>query len=57
MTIKKGEKEANAKSILGLLTLGINKGSIIEVCAEGEDAEAALEAIKTLHANNFGESE
>ncbi len=55
--VKNGEKEVNAKSILGVLTLGANKGCVLKVTAEGEDAEAALEALKALHANNFGEAE
>ncbi|MFZ3151573.1 MAG: HPr family phosphocarrier protein [Anaerolineaceae bacterium] len=55
--VKKGEKEVSAKSILGILTLGINKGSHIHVSVEGPDADQALEAIKALHANNFGEAE
>lgn len=55
--VKKDDREVNGKSILGILTLGVNKGSIIHVSVEGEDADQALEAIKTLHANNFGDPE
>lgn len=55
--VKKDEKEASAKSILGMLTLGVNRGSKITVTAEGEDACEALEAIKALHARNFGETD
>ncbi|MFZ3071578.1 MAG: HPr family phosphocarrier protein [Anaerolineaceae bacterium] len=55
--ISKDGKEVNGKSILGLLTLGINRGSIIHVSAEGEDADLAIEAIKALHAGNFGDPE
>lgn len=43
----------NAKSILKVLTLGVSKGHAIEVQADGEDEESALEAIKALIENNF----
>ncbi len=57
VSVRNGDQEVNAKSILGVLTLGADQGCVITVTAEGEDAEAALEAIKALHANNFGEQE
>jgi len=50
-----GEKEANGKSILNVLALGVDQGAIITIRAEGEDANQALEALKTLVENNFGE--
>jgi phosphotransferase system HPr (HPr) family protein len=45
ITVSHGEKEADAKSILSVLALGAEGGSQIRVQAEGEDAEAALQAI------------
>lgn len=57
ITINKGGNSANAKSILHVLTLGIQKGTTITVLAEGEDAAQALEAISDLHSKNFGERE
>ena len=57
ITVRKGEKEVNAKSILGVLTLGASRGTRVTVNAEGEDEQEALEALKMLHANNFGETE
>lgn len=57
VSVRNGEQEVNAKSILGVLMLGADQGCVITVTAEGEDAEAALEAIKALHSNNFGEKE
>jgi phosphotransferase system HPr (HPr) family protein len=50
-----GDTSANAKSILGVLTLGAKQGSEILIKAEGEDAEAALQALEELILNNFGE--
>ncbi|MEA5077204.1 MAG: HPr family phosphocarrier protein [Anaerolineaceae bacterium] len=57
ITVSLDDSEADAKSILDILLLGANKGSIITVKAEGPDADEALEAFKELHANNFGEKE
>jgi phosphotransferase system HPr (HPr) family protein len=45
----------DAKSILGVLTLGVSQGSEIEISADGNDASTALDALKELVENNFGE--
>lgn len=45
----------NAKSILGVLTLGVMQGHEIEIIAEGEDASLAINAFEELIHNNFGE--
>lgn len=47
------KQSVNAKSLLGILMLAATKGSRIEVEAEGEDAEAAVQSIITLAKNNF----
>ena len=52
-----GETKANAKSILNVLTLGANLGAKITIKAEGEDAEAALQALYALNESNYGEAE
>lgn len=46
---------ANAKSILSVLTLGVCQNHEIEIHAEGDDAEDALDALKALIEDNFGE--
>jgi len=46
-------REVNAKSVLGILTLGAGQGAEIMVRAEGDDAEEALEALETLVESNF----
>jgi len=48
-------EEVDAKSILGILTLGAEKGQVLRVKASGEDAEAAMAAIVRLIEQNFGE--
>ena len=49
------EREANAKSILTVLTLGAEQGAVITIQAEGEDADEALAALTALVEDNFGE--
>ena len=49
------EKRANAKSILHIMSLGIDKGSIITISAEGEDEEEAVDRLTELVESKFGE--
>ncbi|TDT50948.1 HPr family phosphocarrier protein [Fonticella tunisiensis] len=51
ITIKKGEKEVNIKSLLGLLGLGVAMGDEVIIKAEGEDENQAVEAIVKLIEN------
>lgn len=51
-----GEKTTNAKSLLGILTLGATSGATILVRAEGEDAEQAILALTDLVQRNFDEA-
>ncbi len=48
IVVIKGEKEANAKSSLKLMTLGARHGEKVVVRAEGEDEEAAVEALVAI---------
>lgn len=48
IVLVKGEREANAKSPLKLMTLGAKKGDAITIRAEGEDAEEAVDALVGL---------
>ena len=49
-------KEADAKSILAIMGMGLTKDSEIAIVAEGEDHEACLQALKDLIESNFGEA-
>lgn len=40
-----GSRKVNAKSIMGMMALGVNNGVELLISAEGEDEEAAVEAI------------
>ncbi|MCJ7736417.1 MAG: HPr family phosphocarrier protein [Anaerolineae bacterium] len=57
ITVSHNCKEANAKSILTILTLGVNQGSKISISADGEDTDEALAALEALIQGNFGEAE
>jgi len=48
-------KEANGKSLLSILGLGIKKGAQITLQAEGEDCQLALQELNDLVDANFGE--
>jgi phosphotransferase system HPr (HPr) family protein len=50
------EREANAKSILSVLTLGVEQGAVITIHAEGDDAAEALTALTELVESNFGQA-
>ncbi len=45
----------DAKSILGVLTLGVEKGHEIELTVEGEDEEEAVQALRSLIESDHGE--
>lgn len=51
----KGKQEVSAKSIMGLMLLAADKGSVITLRAKGEDAEKALDGLYKLCNNRFGE--
>lgn len=55
--ITKGNAAVNAKSILGVLSLGVDKGHQIRIEADGERAAEALVALRELVESNFGEAE
>ncbi|MFD1955564.1 HPr family phosphocarrier protein [Paenibacillus thailandensis] len=48
--------EANAKSILNLMTLGLAKGSVITIQAEGPDEKEAVDQLAELVQSGFGEA-
>ena len=43
----------SAKSVMGLMSLGLSKGAELTLKADGEDADAALESLASLVENNF----
>lgn len=54
--LTRGAAPANAKSLLAVLGSGVEKGHRIAISAEGEDEEAAIEALLSLARQGFGEA-
>ncbi len=53
--VEKDERRINAKSLLGVLSLGIIKGTVINIIADGADEEQAADALADLITSNFFE--
>ena len=53
--VEKEERRVNAKSLLGVLSLGIVGGTTIRVIADGRDEEAAVEALVKLVNSGFSD--
>ena len=53
--VEKDERKVNAKSLLGVLSLGITKGTPIVIMADGNDEEEAVMRLVDLIASNFTE--
>ena len=49
-----GERSVNAKSILNVLSLGVNMGAVITIQADGQGADEAVAALTDLIKSNFG---
>ena len=53
--VEKDERRVNAKSLLGVLSLGIVKGTTITLIADGSDQEEAIETLSKLIDSDFTE--
>lgn len=51
--VEKDERKVNAKSLLGVLSLGITKGLTISIIAEGSDEEEAVNNLVSLVSSDF----
>ena len=51
--VEKDERRVNAKSLLGVLSLGIVKGTTINLIADGVDEKEAVEGLIELISSNF----
>ena len=47
------ERKVNAKSLLGVLSLGITRGTKITIVADGSDQEEAVDSLVDLISSNF----
>lgn len=57
VTLARGPRKVNGKSIMGIMMLAAGKGTQLELCADGGDEEQALEALVQLIVNLFGEED
>ena len=46
--VESDSRKMNAKSLLGIMSLGVVTGASVTLSAEGNDAEAAVEALEAL---------
>ncbi len=53
--IEKSERRANAKSLLGVLSLGIIKGDTVKILADGDDEQTAIDGLVSLVLTGFND--
>ena len=53
--IENSDRRANAKSLLGVLSLGIAKGDIITILADGADEQEAVDGLVDLILGGFND--
>jgi phosphocarrier protein len=53
--VENGDRKVSAKSLLGVLSLGIAKGMEITIITDGEDEEDAILGISELIGSGFAE--
>ena len=53
--VEKDDRRVNAKSLLGVLSMGITRGTSINIIAEGADEELAVNSLVDLISSNFAE--
>ena len=53
--IEKDDRRVNAKSLLGVLSMGIVKGTVITLIADGEDETEAIDGLEKLIANELND--
>jgi len=50
-------QQINGKSIMGIMMLAAAQGTRLELCADGQDEDVAVDALTQLIADRFGEDE
>ena len=53
--VEKEERRVNAKSLLGVLSLGIVGGTSIDIIADGSDEQEAVDSLVALVESGFAE--
>lgn len=57
VSVRNGDKTADAKSIMGIMMLAAAQGAELELSAEGDDEAQAVESVVSLIDDFFGEDE
>ena len=55
LLIEKGNKKVNAKSIMGIMSLGLMQGDSFHLTANGADEKKAVETIEKLIESGFAQ--
>lgn len=53
--IEKDDRRVNAKSLLGVLSMGVVKGTLVTLIADGEDEDLALDGLEQLILNELND--
>ncbi|MDD5496431.1 MAG: HPr family phosphocarrier protein [Candidatus Omnitrophica bacterium] len=56
ITVSKGKKKVNGKSIMGIMMLEAGKGAHVIITADGEDAELAVKELEELLLSDIEDS-
>jgi phosphocarrier protein len=57
ITVERGQRSVNGKSIMGVMMLAASKGTVVKLRAEGADEQDAIEQLVNLINDCFGEAE
>jgi phosphocarrier protein len=55
ITLSRGERTMDGKSILGILLLAASKGTRLQLCADGADEDEAVDSLGTLVEGGLGD--
>ena len=53
VTMDNGIKKADAKRLMAVMSMGVKKGQVVTVSAEGEDEEACIQAVEKFFKKNL----
>ena len=55
VSVRRDDTEVDGKSIMQMMMLAATQGSVLEITADGDDADAALDALRALVDRGFDE--
>lgn len=55
--VRNQQSTVDGKSVMSLMLLAASRGTVLEICADGQDEELAIKTIETLINNRFDEDE